>query len=60
MAGLNVERWGRRPLFFASFTGMFISYCFVMGFAAGFATTGRAGLGIAVIPFLFFFVSDYC
>ena len=33
--------------------GMGVSFCFVMGFAAGVATTGSAGLGIAVIPWLF-------
>lgn len=56
-AGLNVERIGRRPLFFAGFIGMFLSYCFVMGLSAGYANTGNSQMGVAVIPFLFFFES---
>jgi hypothetical protein len=38
---------------------MIISYTFVMGFSAGFAQTGNAKLGIAAIPFLFFFFGSY-
>lgn len=41
----------------SGFIGMFISYCFVMGLAAGYANTGNSQMGVAVIPFLFFFVS---
>jgi MFS family permease len=58
-AGLNVERFGRRPLFLISTAGMIISYAFVMGFSAGFATTGKAALGVAAIPFLFLFYGSY-
>lgn len=36
---------------------MFFSYCFVMGLSAGYANTGNSSMGIAVIPFLWFFVS---
>jgi hypothetical protein len=38
---------------------MIISYAFVMGFSAGFATTGKAALGVAAIPFLFLFYGSY-
>ncbi len=54
-AGLNVERFGRRPLFLTSFVGMFCSYVIVMGLSATFATQGNTSAGIAVIPFLFIF-----
>ncbi|KAL0576861.1 hypothetical protein V5O48_005126 [Marasmius crinis-equi] len=53
------EHWGRRPAFFTSTVGMFVSYVFVMGLSAGFATKHHSGLGIAVIPFLFFFNAFY-
>lgn len=52
-AALNVERFGRRPLFLVSIFGMLVCYCFIMGFSAGFASTKKSGLGIAVIPLLF-------
>ncbi|KAL2129612.1 hypothetical protein VTI74DRAFT_7527 [Chaetomium olivicolor] len=58
-AALNVERVGRRPLFLASLSGMLVSYCLVMGFSAGFASTNKAGLGIAVIPSLFLYYGFY-
>lgn len=52
-AALNVERFGRRTLFFVSTTGMLISYVLVMGLSAGFATTKDRAVGFAVVPFLF-------
>lgn len=52
-AALNVERFGRRPLFFTSLIGMLISYTLVMGLSAGFDTTGDHSIGVAVVPFLF-------
>ncbi|CAG7560654.1 unnamed protein product, partial [Fusarium equiseti] len=58
-AALNVERFGRRPLFLVSLVGMLIAYCLVMGFSAGFASTGKSGLGIAVIPSLFLYYGFY-
>ena len=58
-AGLKCDQYGRRPLFLASTIGMIVSYSFVMGFSAGFATTGNSALGIAAIPFLFFFYGFY-
>ncbi|RSH92648.1 hypothetical protein EHS25_008093 [Saitozyma podzolica] len=58
-AGLNVERFGRRPLFLTSFIGMFCSYAIVMGLSATFATSGNTTAGLAVIPFLFIFYGFY-
>ncbi len=59
IAGLNCERFGRRPLFLISTIGMIISYTFVMGFSAGFANTNNSALGLAAIPFLFLFYGSY-
>lgn len=53
LAAANVERFGRRPLFFTSLIGMFLSYSAVMGLSAGFAITKNASIGVAAVPFLF-------
>ncbi|KFY50103.1 hypothetical protein V495_00347, partial [Pseudogymnoascus sp. VKM F-4514 (FW-929)] len=58
-AAINVERFGRRPLFLVSIVGMLLSYGFVMGLSAGFATSKKPGLGMAVIPFLFLYYGFY-
>jgi len=58
-AGLNVERFGRRPLFLTSFIGMFCCYAVVMGLSATFATKGSRPAGLAVIPFLFLFYGEW-
>lgn len=57
-AGLQVERFGRRPLFLTSFIGMFCSYAVVMGLSAVFATKGNTAAGTAAIPFLFIFYGE--
>ncbi|KFY63325.1 hypothetical protein V497_02046 [Pseudogymnoascus sp. VKM F-4516 (FW-969)] len=59
VAGLYAEGFGRRPLFFTSMIGMIFTFSFVMGFSAGFAETGIAGIGIATVPFLFLFFGFY-
>lgn len=51
--GINIERTGRRPIFFISIIGMLVSYCFVAAFSARFAATGSHAMGIAVLPFLY-------
>lgn len=52
-ASINTEKLGRRPSFFVSLWGMLISYAFITGLSAGFDSTKRASIGVAVIPFLF-------
>ncbi|VUC30169.1 unnamed protein product [Clonostachys rosea] len=59
VAGLYVDDFGRRPIFFVSTIGMIISYAFVMGFSAAFAQSAKTGFGLAVVPFLFFFFGSY-
>lgn len=58
-AGLNIDRFGRRPLLLTATVGLIVSYSFVMGFSAGFAETGNKSLGISAIPFLFLFFGFY-
>ncbi|KAL3446325.1 general substrate transporter [Aspergillus insuetus] len=58
-AALLVERIGRRPLWLFFDCGMFLSFIFAMGLSGGYATTGNASVGIAVIPFLFLFFGSY-
>lgn len=54
-----VERVGRRKLFLTSFAGMFFAFVIITGLAGGYVTTGKAPLGIAVVPFLFMFNAFY-
>ena len=58
-AAANVDRLGRCPLFLASCFGMFVSFTLVTGLSGGFAATGNAQTGVAVIPFLFLFYASY-
>ncbi|KAL4937117.1 hypothetical protein BDV06DRAFT_232793 [Aspergillus oleicola] len=48
-----VDLVGRRALFLGSCAGMLVSYILVTALSAEFAKRGSAGIGIAVIPFLF-------
>lgn len=58
-AGANSEKIGRRPMWIISNAGMGFGFCFIMGFAAGFANTGNQALGLAVIPFIFIVYGFY-
>lgn len=58
-AGMQVERFGRRPLFLTSFIGMFCSYAVVMGLSATFATQKNTTAGLAAVPFLFIFYGKF-
>lgn len=52
-ASVNVDRFGRRPLFLLSVFGMTLTFGVIMGLSAGFAMTKKAAIGAAVVPFLF-------
>lgn len=58
-AAASVDKVGRRPLFLASGTIMLISYIIITGLSGSFAQTGHAGIGVAVIPFLFIYFAGY-
>ena len=58
-ASLCVDRFGRRSLFLTSSIGMLISFAIVSGLSGAFATTHRAGVGLAVIPFLYIYFGFY-
>ncbi|KAH2932256.1 hypothetical protein KXW73_006012 [Aspergillus fumigatus] len=58
-AALNVERFGRRPLFLVSIIGMLVSYVLIMGLFAGFATTGSHAMSVAVVPSIFLYYGFY-
>lgn len=51
--GMYSERMGRRFMWICSNAGMGFCFCFITGFASGYANTGRASLGIALVPFIF-------
>jgi MFS family permease len=55
-AGL-VDKLGRRFLFITSSVGMLICYIIITGLAGSYAETKHAGVGIAVVPMLFIYVS---
>jgi hypothetical protein len=52
-SSVNVDKFGRRPLFLTSVVGMFFTFAIIMGLSAGFAMTKKSSLGAAVVPFLF-------
>ncbi|KAK5168857.1 uncharacterized protein LTR77_006166 [Saxophila tyrrhenica] len=56
---INAERAGRRGLFLISTIGMLASYVVITGLSGSFAQTNSAGVGIAVVPFLFIFYGFY-
>lgn len=73
-AAVNVDKFGRRPLFLTSVVGMFLCYAVIMGLSAGFAITKAAAMGSAVyvyfdedchkadtisIPFLYIYFGFY-
>jgi hypothetical protein len=58
-AALSVDRFGRRFLFILSSVGMLTSFIIITGLSGSFAQTGKAGVGLAVIPFLFLFYGFY-
>lgn len=52
-AAINVDRFGRRPLFLTSVVGMLLLFSTIMGLSAGYAISKNTAIGIAVVPFLF-------
>jgi hypothetical protein len=52
-SSVNVDRFGRRPLFLVAVVGMFLTFATIMGLSAGFAMTKKSAIGAAVVPFLF-------
>ncbi|PYI03556.1 general substrate transporter [Aspergillus sclerotiicarbonarius CBS 121057] len=55
----SVERFGRRKLFGTSAVVMLASYIIITGLSRSFDKTGSAGIGTAVIPFLFVYFAGY-
>ncbi|USW48591.1 Putative major facilitator, sugar transporter, major facilitator superfamily [Septoria linicola] len=58
-AALMVDKLGRRFLFLASASTMLIGFIITTALSGSFAETGNAGIGLAVIPFLFVFFAGY-
>ncbi|RMD42580.1 hypothetical protein DV735_g2562, partial [Chaetothyriales sp. CBS 134920] len=59
VAAASVDLLGRRKLFLISSSGMLCSYIAISALSGTFATGGNAGVGIAVIPFLYIFFAFY-
>ncbi|RDW71805.1 hypothetical protein BP5796_07839 [Coleophoma crateriformis] len=58
-AAFNVDTLGRRKLFLASATIMFISFVLVTALSGSFATTGNSATGVATVAFLFTYFAGY-
>lgn len=58
-AAVSVDKLGRRPLFLISCGGMLVSYAVISGLSGAFDTTGKASIGVAVVPFLFIYNGFY-
>ncbi|KAL4923783.1 general substrate transporter [Aspergillus undulatus] len=59
VGALTVDRAGRRTLFLTSAGVMLVSYIIITGLSGGFASTGSAATGAAVIPFIFIYFAGY-
>jgi len=57
-AGL-VERVGRRKLFLTSIAGMLGSFILITALAGAYNGTGNRPTGVAMVPFIFFFMGFY-
>ncbi len=58
-AAFNVDRLGRRFLFFASASIMLVSFIIITGLSGSFASNPVSSVGVAVIPFIFIFYLGY-
>ena len=54
-----VERLGRRKLFMLSIAGMLASMVAMTGISGSYASSQTRSVGLAIIPFLFFFQGFY-
>ncbi|KAM0753992.1 hexose transport-related protein [Meredithblackwellia eburnea MCA 4105] len=54
-----VERFGRKPLFLFSVTGMLVCFTIMTGVAGGYAKTKHSATGLAIIPMLYLFNGFY-
>ncbi|KAK0288086.1 hypothetical protein LTR91_008546 [Friedmanniomyces endolithicus] len=59
MGALAAERYGRRPLWLLSASGMLVSFVVVTALSAVFAEHGIAAAGSATVAFLFIFFGFY-
>lgn len=60
LGALAAERYGRRPLWLLSATGMLFSFSIITALSAVFAEKGVTAAGNAVVAFLFIFFGFYC
>lgn len=58
-ASVNVDKFGRRLLFFVSLVGMMCVYTVLTALSAWFSVNGEPQIGLAVIPFLFLYFGFY-
>lgn len=58
-AAACIDRLGRRKLFLTSSVGMLISFILISALSGIFATTGKPGIGLAVVPMLYIYYGFY-
>lgn len=59
LGAMACERYGRRPLWLISASGMLCSFIVITALSAVFADHGNKAAGNAVVPFLFIFFGFY-
>lgn len=60
LAGASlVERVGRRKLVLTSFAGMLTCFVVITALSGAYATTRKDGVGLGIVPFIFFFMGFY-
>lgn len=58
-SSIFIDKLGRRPMWLTATSGQMTTMAVIMGLSASYAKTGTTAVGVAVVPFFFFFYGFY-